>query len=239
MLRRLALTAAAIGVAACADSNGPEDLLTVDLQISADHVHALETEVTYTVLVTDASGNVVSDFEGLAVEYGLEGSNDWGRVALDLQSGGSYQGTHQYPGPGEFALRVVGTRPGGSETVLHEVTEPVEVIRPHFDAGGYRVEFELDPADLRPGINLTLQFYVMQAQRDASGNRPPITGLAGVTISCIETNGATSSHNAVEGPGGVYQASHTFLAPGTVTARIQFTGNVGQPAEVNVPLTLH
>ncbi|MBI2071903.1 MAG: hypothetical protein HYT81_02505, partial [Gemmatimonadetes bacterium] len=53
-----------------------------------------------------------------------------------------------------FELPVVGARPGTAEAVLHQLSEPIEVIRPHFDAGGYRVEFELEPQDLRPGVNL-------------------------------------------------------------------------------------
>jgi hypothetical protein len=238
MLRRLGLTTAALALAACADTTQPTEPLSVDLQISADHFHALETEVTYTVLVTEANGNVVSDFETLAVEYSLEGANDWHAVPLTLQTGGSYQGTHQYAGPGAFDLRVTGQRPGQAEAVLHQLTEPVQVIRPHWEAGGYRVEFELEPAELKAGIELGLKFFVMESEEDASGKRPPVTGLSGVAIDCEEANGATTTHDVTESTGGVYQASHSFLASGDVLVTLHFTGADGQPAEVNVPLTL-
>jgi hypothetical protein len=228
----------ALGLGACSDALAPEDL-TVDFQISAGHIHALETEVTYTVLVTDTEDQPVTDFESLSVEYALEGTNEWRTVALSLQAGGSYQGTHQYPGPGDFEVRVVGTLPGQDEAVLHQLSEPLHAVRPHFDAGGYRVEFEAEPWDYRPDVNLTLKFLVMEdVAADPSGNRPPITGLTGVTIVCTEPGGGSMSHNATETTPGTYQAAHAFQASGEGAVTVRFTGNDGQPAEVTLPLNV-
>lgn len=238
MRKSIASFFAGVALVACSDSTGPGEL-TVDFQISAEHIHALETNVTYTVLVTDPENRTVTDFTTIAVEYAHDGTNDWAQVPLALQAGGAYQGTHQFTGPGEYDLRVVGARPGTAEAVLHQVSEPIEVIRPHFDAGGYRVEFQLEPEDLRPSVNLSLQFLVVEdVPADASGNRPPITGLAGVTIVCAEANGQTTTHDVTEEPAGVYRASHTFQAAGSVSATLHFTGDDEQPAEVTMPLTL-
>jgi len=113
-------------------------------------------------------------------------------------------------------------------------------VRSHFDAGGYRVEFDITPGfpdELAPGKAYTLQFYIMQPTADPSGNRAPITGLTGVTVRCTEVNGTFQDHAATEVSPGLYQTSHTFGAKGSVTARVSFSGTSGAAA-VDMPLAL-
>ncbi|MBI4421961.1 MAG: hypothetical protein HY560_14145 [Gemmatimonadetes bacterium] len=242
--RLIALVAGLALAAACSnDTTAPDAPLNVDLQVSAGHIHALETDVSYTVLVTDpTNGRLITDFETIRVDQNLVGTNAWRKLGLTGQVGGSYAGTHKFLNPGNYYLRVVGQRRHQSvETVLKQVATPLQAIRSHFDAGGYRVEFDISPGfpdELTANTAYTVKFYVMQATPDASGSRAPITGLAGVKIRCREVDGSLEEHPVTDnGSPGLYQAVHTFKAKGVVWATLSFTGSTGA-ASVNVPLTL-
>jgi len=239
---KLAAMLAVFAVAGCSDSTDPDEPLMVDLQISADHIHALETDVTYTVLVTDSRNAVVSDFEVVRVEQQLAGTTSWRGLTLAAQAGGSYTGTHQFINPGDYSVRVVGKRPNqNAEAVIKELTTPLSAVHSHWNTGGYRVEFDITPGfpdELAANRAYTLKFHVLEQTAGTSGTRAPITGLTGVTIRCTEANGSFQDHAVTEADPGVYQAVHTYAAGGAVSARVSFTGTDQQPAEVMVPITL-
>lgn len=219
-------------LSACSDSSDPG--IVVDLQMSEDHFHAWETSVTFTVLVTDG-GTVISDFQSLAVEHAPAGTNTWYRLELAPQQGGAYTATGQFKTAGSVNLRVVGQRPTQpAEAVLHELT--VSVVRPHWDVGGYRLEFDMSPGEPEAGSPLTLTFLLMEAGPGHGGSRPPITGKA-VTIRALQ-GASDDSYTATESPPGSYVATHTFAAAGSATARAEFTSFTGTAVSQDVSLTV-
>ena len=244
----LSLTlAGAMALAGCNEALDPNVSLTADIQAVPGHIHALETNVTYTVQVTYpvGTGNVralATDFETLAIEQNLAGTTAWRRLNLvPSGNGGAYIGTHLFINPGSYTVRLVGKRAGQSgEMVIKQLATPMAAVRSHFDAGGYRVEFDITPGfpnDLTTNKAYTVQFYVMQSTADVNGNRAPIAGLTGVMIRCTDANGAIEDHAASEASPGVYQATHVFLAKGMVNARLTFPGTSGS-AVVDMPLGL-
>jgi hypothetical protein len=130
----------------------------------------------------------------------------------------------------------VGRRPGQSQLVeIGRLEDPIEAVRPHFDAGGYRVEFETNTAEY-PAVNqpVTVRFLIFE---DVPNPRPPVEGLKDVTILCNQGT-EVSPHAAVESPGGTYSATHTFTSLGDASARIEFTGSDSNPAFVEIPLVV-
>ncbi|NIR49395.1 MAG: hypothetical protein GWN62_15530 [Aliifodinibius sp.] len=206
-----------------------DDELTAELTLSADHVHTL-SEVIFTVVVKDHHGSVVTDFESIQVERKLVGTDTWRGIELALE-GSSYKGAYTFTTSGEYHLRVSGMRPGEHEmAMLYEPTESYHVGRAHLEAGGYRVEFENFPGHIHEGDTATMKFWVKSLEKDASGNRPPITGLS-AEIHCGEANGTNETHTAVEAEPGVYQAEHTFQSAGEAHMGIEYMGTGGSMAE--------
>jgi hypothetical protein len=225
----------ALALSGCNDSTGPaSDLLTVDLQLSPAHFHAFETDVIFTVTVTDRDGAEVRDFNTLRAELGVAGTENWTKQVPLLFDGAVYTGSTRLTAAGSFDLRVVGQRPDQAVAVeIHRSSTPLAAVRPHFDAGGYRVEFETHSGEY-PVRNesITFRFLVME---DGASPRPPVAGLSGVTIRCTQGS-AVEVHDAVESPAGTYTAAHTFSSAGEATAQIEFTGLDSNPAVVQVPL---
>lgn len=213
-------------------SDGHEDELTVELTVSPDHLHTL-APVTFTAVVRDGHGTVVMDLDTLRVERSLDGG-EW-RKAADLSPGtGSFTGTYTFSTSGEYEFRVSGMRTGhGSmmEIPMAQAMEPMHVGRAHEVVGGYRVEFESFPGHIHEGSEVAFRFWVKEAQADASGNRAPITGLAGQVL-CGEPAGGSETHSPLqEVEPGIYEALHTFQSAGDATAALHFTGTGGEAAE--------
>ncbi len=196
--------------------------LTVDLAITPDHVHILQTVVTFTVEVRDSRGELVSDFETLQVERLRSDSEVWRGVDLTLQ-GGVYEGTYTFSSSGEYGIRVTGTRPGETETrVLYTAPEMLHVVRAHEAVGGVRVEFEAFPGHIHTENSAALRFWVMEPDPDPDGVRPPITGLVG-EIHCLEGGGGEALYTAVEIEPGVYEVEHLFESAGMAHVGLHFT----------------
>lgn len=223
---------------ACDDNPpvGPDGgQLTVEFAFTPDHVHILQSEVVFTVTVTDENGGAVTDFEALEVQRRAVSSETWRGIEMTL-SGDSYEGTYVFSSSGDYELRVAGQRPGDADlSVLYEVPDLLHTVRAHAEAGGYRVEFESFPGHIHEGDEAELGFWVMETERDASGERPPITGLTG-DLHVIEAGGFDGSYTATEGPVGIYGGSHTFTSAGAAHAGLHFTGLDGQPAEASFDL---
>ena len=215
---------------ACDDNpTGPRGL-TVDLTLSPDHVHILQSVVTFTVEVRDARGRLVSDFDALQVERRQSGSDTWRGVELTLQSG-VYKGTYTFASSGEYELRVTGARPGETEArVLYTVPEMLHVARAHAEAGGLRVEFEAFPGHIHEGNSAALRFWVMEVDRNSEGVRPPITGLTG-EIHCVESGGVEDLMALTEIEAGVYEAEHLFANAGEAHVGLHFTAPDNSAAE--------
>lgn len=229
--------AAALALAGC-NANPPlgpatghdEGGLEVALTVTPDHVHILQTEATFTVEVTDHDGAPVHDFESLAVERRMEGSDDWREVEVAL-SGEHYTGVHTFVSSGEYELRVVGQRPGEAEsTVLHEVAEHLHVARAHAEVDGIRVEFETFPGHIHEGETATLRFWAMEPEADASGQRPPVTGLD-ARGHVAQPDGTEAMYEAHEHEPGEYETEHLFGAPGETHAGFHFTSPDGHAVE--------
>lgn len=222
---------------ACSDNPVSEeehdDELSVVVTLSSEHVHTL-SELTFTVAVTDHHNAPVTDFEVLQVERLSEGSDTWRAIEL-TRAGDVFEGTYTFNSSGDYELRVAGQRVGHTEVeVLHMMAEPLHVVRAHMEAGLYRVEYENFPGHIHEGDMATLKFWVMEAEQDAAGNRPPVTGLT-AEIECTDGAGK-ESHPATEPEAGVYQAEHTFTLAGEAHFTIRFTGADGQPAEADFHL---
>lgn len=211
-----------------------EDLtadLNVEVVLSASHVHTL-SELTFTVTVTDHHGNYVTDFDTLRMERREEGADTWRATNLTLQ-GTSYVGSYTFMSSGQYHLRVAGRRGHDAAMVdMHAMSEMLKVARAHVEAGGYRIEFESFPGHLHEHDVGTMTFWVMEAQADAGGNRPAVTGLS-PDIHCLEADGTEEEHAAAESTAGTYQADHTFLSSGVFVAALHFTGADGAPAEAS------
>lgn len=213
----------------------PAEEFSVQLDITPHHVHILQTEVTFTVTITDHHGQQVTDFETLQVERLLEGTETWRGTDLTLK-GEVYTGTYTFTTSGDYHLRVAGTKHGQAEpVVLYEHPQHLHVVSAHTEAGGYRVEFESFPGHIHEGDTSTMRFWVMEVEKDEAGNRSPITGLAS-EIRCTEASGAEQEYETVESEGGVYEADHTFTEVGEAHIALHFTGADGQPAEAEFHL---
>ncbi len=110
---------------------------------------------------------------------------------------------------------------------MHQMTEPLHVGRAHLEVGNYRVEFESFPGHVHEGDEATQRFWVMQAQADASGARPPVPGLA-AQIECLDATGVAELHTAAEPEPGVYEALHVFGEAGSAKLEIRFLGQAAE-----------
>lgn len=218
-------------VLACDDNpTAPSDELTVELTMSPDHVHILQTVVTFTVEVRDSRGRLFSDFDAVQVERRQAGTDTWRGIELALQ-GGVYEGTYTFSSSGEYELRVTGARPGDAEArVLYAAPEMLNVARAHAEAGGLRIEFETFPGHIHEGDNAALRFWVMEVDRNTDGVRPPITGLTG-EVHCVEAGGAEVMTAVVEVEAGVYEAEHLFVSAGGSHVGLHFTAPDNSAAE--------
>lgn len=246
-----AVVLGALTLAAC-ESNpplGPDDHgheLFVELTMSSDHIHTLN-EVELTVAVTNDHGEAVADFEEIVVQrrYAEGGQahdlapaqeNPWRDIDLEL-AGDVYRGTYTFATSAEYEFRVMGQRPGEAEMmVLHEMAEPVHVLRAHAEIGGRRVEFETFPGHLHEGDLATVKFWILETERNDDGVRPPFPGL-NATIVCNEADGSIEHHAAHEESEGVYVAEHQFVVAGDFVAQIEFPGIDGTP--VTAEFTTH
>lgn len=228
----LAVLIGAFALSAC-ESNPPlgpatSGPLNVELTLSASHVHIL-SPLTFTVAVTDAHGNPVTDFETIQVERLAVGSDTWRGTELTL-NGAVYEAEYTFASSGDYMLRVAGQRHGEAEmTVLHEMHDPISAARAHAEVGGMRVEFESFPGHLHTHNTSMMKFWILEPERNDAGVRPPIPGIQ-ATIVCNEADGTTEQHAAVEELAGVYVAEHEFQAVGDFVARITFPGRDGNEA---------
>lgn len=199
------------------DANG----LVVELTLSDDHVHTL-SELSYTVSVQRADGSYVTDFQTLTVERRSEGSDTWRATELAL-SGDVYTGAYTFMSSGEYELRVMGQQMGQATPLeLHRMHDHLEVARAHANVGAYRVEMETFPGHLHEGDQATVKFWVFDPERDASGMRPPISGLTDLQLHC-----ADEAHTPVEESPGVYVTEHTFAEAGEVHLAMHFMDGMG------------
>ena len=220
----------------CSDdeNTGPDHELLVDAQAAPGHIHSFETDVTFTAKVTTVKGEPVQDFVEIRTEIGPAATDQWTKQVPMLFDGVQYTGATKFTAPGSFDVRILGQRPTESGLVeLYRWSTPLAAVRPHFDAGGYRVEFETGTGEYpEHGYPTTFRFLIME---DVDAPRPPVTALQGVVIRCTQES-ELEIHNAVEAPPGTYSASHVFTSAGEGTAQIEFTGSGGEPAVVQVPL---
>jgi hypothetical protein len=225
----------AAGLQGC-DTAGPDGNLLVDVQVAPGHIHSFESDVTFTVTFTEIDRGPVRDLAGVRAEIGPAGTDQWTKQVPLLFDGEVYTGSTKFTAAGSFDVRILGRRPGEGDVVeLHRLAVPLEAVRPHFDAGGYRVEFETDTGEYPArGETVTVRFLVME---DVASPRPPIAGLSGVTIRCTQGS-EVETHAATESPAGTYSASHAFTDAGEATAQIEFTGSDANPAFVQVPLSV-
>lgn len=240
-LTRLVAPLAAVGLLAACEGNpaGPaeehDEELTVELEIAPGHVHILQTEVQFTVRVTDRHGEPVTDFEAIQVERLAAGSDTWRAIEL-ARAGTAFVGTYTFNSSGEYRLRVMGQRPGeGTMRLLHEAHDPLHVARAHAEAGGYRIEFETFPGHLHEGDDAALRFWIMEPEKDESGNRPPIAGVVG-EVHVVESDGSEVEHELLEVGDGVYECEHTFQVAEEAHVEMHFTGADGGPAEAEFHL---
>lgn len=237
-LTGLAASLAVAGLLAACESNptAPEEgELTVELEIAPGHVHILQTEVQFTVQVTDHHGDPVTDFQAIQVERLAAGSDTWREIELTL-AGTRYVGTYTFASSGDYQLRVMGQRPDETEMVLlHQIHDPLHVARAHAEAGGYRIEFESFPGHIHAGNDVALGIWFMEPDPDATGNRPPIAGVAG-EVRVTHADGSALRHAFRELGDGVYECDHGFHMAGEAHVEILFTGSDGQPAQAEFHL---
>jgi hypothetical protein len=215
--------------------NGPDDSLIVDVQVAPGHIHAFESDVRFTVTFWDPREGSIQDLVGVRAEIGPSGAEQWEKQVPLLFDGEAYVGSTKFTAAGSFDVRILGRRATqGDALELYRLPEPLEAVRPHFDAGGYRVEFETDTGDYPVHDQVvTVRFLIME---DGPSPRPPVT-LAGVTIRCTQGSDV-EVHAAVESPAGTYSASHAFTSTGEATAQVEFTGSDATPAVVQIPLVV-
>lgn len=240
-LTGLVAALAAAGLLAACEGNPAappdehDDELTVELEIEPGHVHILQSEVQFTVRVTDHHGEAVTDFELIQVERLAAGSDTWRPIELAVV-GNAYVGTYVFNSSGEYQLRVMGQRPGEAEMhLLYQHAEPMHAARAHAEGGGYRVEFETFPGHIHEGDDVTLRFWIMEPERDEAGNRPPIASVVG-EVHVVSSDGSEFEHALLDMGDGVYECDHTFEVPDEAHVRLHFTGADGQPAEVEFHL---
>lgn len=201
-----------------------DDTLTAELTISTDHIHTL-SEITYTVKVTDSNGNIVTNLETVQVERKGHGSDTWRGTDLTL-SGNTYTGTYTFSSSGEYDIRVSGIASGESNPrIMYEMEEHLNVARAHENVGDYRIEYENFPGHVHNGDEVTVKFWVSEAEKDASGNRPPVTGLD-LHIHCTNPDNTTEHHDmtaVTEESSGVYITDHIFIGHGEAMMGMHFT----------------
>ncbi len=233
------ITALVFGLTACGifDSGSDDGPLTAELNISTGHIHTL-SEITYTVLVKNQHGVIVTDMETVEVQRKAHGETDWSGTELTL-SGEIYTGTYTFNSSGEYDVRVAGIRHGGSEMeVMHEMDDHMHVGRTHEVVGNYRIEYEHFPGHVHEGENATVKFWVYDNEEDADGNRPPATGLLDVHIHCSNPDGTTEHHTEVTVESeGVYVDEHTFSGAGKARMGIHFTAP--DNSEIEAEFHLH
>lgn len=234
----------AITVSAC-DSNpvgtdtdnsriAPEDL-TVEFSLSSDHVHTL-SEVDLTVEVTGPDGSAFTEFDSIAVERKMHEEETW--RAIDLtRDGHHFTGAYTFMSSGEYEVRVVGRPAGrGEMAVLYEHSSHVEVARAHVEKDGYRIEYENFPGHVHEGQEAAVRFWVMEAEENASGERPPVENLE-VEIHCTDPSGAEENHQAEEHDPGVYEAHHTLEDAGEAHFAVHVPTDGGEiEADFHVPV---
>lgn len=209
-------------------AEGHDDELTVELTLSATHVHIL-SPMTFTVAVTDHHGEPVTDFETLKVERLAMGTDTWRGTEL-TRNGAVYEAEYTFASSGEYMLRVTGKRPhDAEEEVLYEMAESIHAVRAHAEAGGRRIEFETFPGHLHEGNTAAVKFWILEPERNDAGERPAVPGLL-TTVVCNQADGAVEEHAALEESPGVYVAEHEFTAVGDFVARIRFPGTDGNEA---------
>ena len=217
-----------------------DEELTVALTLSTDHVHIL-SPLTFTAVVRDGHGELVTDMDSLRVERMAVGSGTWRTAAELALSGTQYVGEYTFVSSGEYELRVMGKRAGHAgmeEMMLSPAVENLHAVPAHAEAGGIRIEFEAFPGHIHEGAAIEYKFWLLEPDRDPVTNeRPPISGMA-PDVHCLEPDGASESHAAVESEPGVYTAGHTFVSVGDGSVEIHFTGSDGSPAEASFPLTI-
>ena len=223
------------GLSGCSDSTGPDEGGVANVQVAPGHIHSFVTDVTITATFT-AAGSPVQDLAGVVAEIGPAGTDEWTKQVPLLFDGDAYTGSAKFTAAGSFDLRILGRRPGeGEASELYRRPSPLIAFRPHFDAGGYRVEFETDSGEYPVhGQSIDFLFLVME---DVPGVPPPVTGLTGVTIRCTQGSDV-EIHAATESPEGTYSASHVFGSAGEGTVQLEFTGSDANPAVVQIPLVI-
>ncbi len=212
--------------------DGEEEEVSVAFQVSAEHVDTLE-DITFTAAVTTHHGDPVTDFEEVSMRYRHEDSTDWRDLVLTL-SGTNYTGTMMFLSSGDYEVRVVGRHPGHEHMeTLHELADHMHVGRAHEVMGGFRVEYESIPGDIREGDTALIRYWVMQDTVELT----PVTGLQ-AEIHCEDSSGMQESHTASESEAGVYSVSHTFQNGGEAHAEFHFPGPGGAEfmAEFHFPV---
>jgi hypothetical protein len=233
MLRRhlSGILALALTAGACSDNpvavEEHDETLTADLTLSDDHVHTL-SEISFTVVVRDHHGEAVTDLEAVTVDRLAEGGDTWRSTDLAL-TGSTWSAPYTFASSGEYQLRVSVMRHGATEAeVVHTMAEHLHVGRAHAEIAGYRVEFETFPGHIHEGDVAEMRFWVMEADANAEGVRPPIGGLS-AHIECLESSGANEEHVAAEVELGVYAASHTYVEAGDFTATLHLSSGEEVP----------
>lgn len=227
--------AALLALTAC-ESNpplGPADghdgAFDVTVTRDAEHVHTLGHGVTFTVEVTDHDGNPVTDFEALALERKLAGSDSWRAIEME-QAGDVYQGTYVFATSGEYELRVMAQEHGAeSMETIHEVHDPLHVGRAHADLGPWRVEFESFPGHVHEGEEAALRFWVTEEHED--GESHPVEGLTPQVHVRNEATGQEVLVEAEEHEAGVYEVHHHFEEAGEVHGGLHAETPSGEAGE--------
>lgn len=228
-LTPLILALAITITAGCAD-NAIADLeatphYDVELQFSTEHLTTLE-HVEVEAFVTDEDGALVTSLPEVNVEYRAEGSVDWSTINLAVH-GDHYAAEHVFTASGEFEFRVVGAVDDHSDhlEVMYTAAGHTEIERAHMEMNGLSISFENFPGDVHEGDEAELRFWVTEATADghlphgASATMMP--GLV-ASVTCLEADGETESHEADEHEAGVYEAHHAFSAAGEATITVQF-----------------
>lgn len=197
--------------------------LEVNLTLSTDHVHTL-SEATFTAEVTDHHGEMMTDMEKMQVEYRAKGAEEWTEIELS-PSDNHYEASYTFMSSGEYEIRVTGMMPGHDHLEeMRVLDDSLHVGRAHVEPEGYRIEYENFPGHLHDGDPATVKFWVMEAEEDASGDRPPVEGLE-AEIHCTDPSGAEETHAADESDPGVYQADHSFDGGGEAHFAIHFSSD--------------
>lgn len=212
-----------------AHDDGHDHELTAALTISESHVHTL-SEITFSVTVENDHGEAVTDLESVAVERLFEGTDTWRATDLVLE-GTTWTAPYTFVTSGSYQLRVTALEHHATDPeVIYTMPEPLGVGRAHTEIDGMRVEFETFPGHIHEGEIATARFWVTQAEKDADGIRPPLTGLH-VVISCEQADGTLEEHHAEEMEPGIYEAEHTFTAAGEFHAGIHIGEHGGRMSE--------